>query len=803
MENILKYYDSIKMTDRIRHLKQQVVEIPPEICVERANIVTQTYCDYEAYPVIVKRAQALSQVLKKMSIYIEKGEMIVGNQASKPRSAPIFPEYSWDWIIEEMDSFDKRTTDTFFISEENKTVLRNILSWWKHKTLKETAEVCQSDEVLKATDVGVIEWVGNVTSGEGHIAVDYKMCMQYGYAGIIKLAQDRLDSFDLSNPEDIRQQDFLKAVCIVLQAGIDFKKRYSDLVKKMMEDEGETEELKNLYYVLGNVPTNPPKTFREGLQMLWFTHVILQIEASGHSMSLGRMDQYLYDLFQKDIYDGKLTYNQAVELLDCFYIKLFSINKLRNYPHSRVIAGYPTYQNIVVGGQKANGEDAVNELSFCMVKALEHIRLPEPNFYIRYHENISTDFIMKALDVVALGIGMPAFVNDKVCISSLQLRGVKLEDAVEYSTMGCLEIEVPGMWGYRANGKSKFNMAKVLELAMFAGKDPRTGIQLLDTKKTIKDCTSFEEFFALYEEQMKYYIRLQVEADNVNDYCMEGKVPDAFCSALVNDCIKRGKHIKQGGPIYDWISGAQIGVPNIGNSMAALKSVVFDQKLVTPAEMEKAIESNFEGERNAQIQKLLLNSPKYGNDEDFVDLLTKRAYDVYCEEILNYKNMRLGTGPLGCGWYASTVTLTSNIPGGEIVGALPNGRKKGEPLADGVSPEHGTEKEGPTSVVKSVAKLSTELVTGGQLLNMRFIPTMLKQEKGKRSVHALMRTFFQLEGWHIQFNVISSDVLMDARKHPDRYKDLVVRVAGYSALFVALDPAIQEDIISRTQYNFK
>jgi len=796
-------FNSIERTQRINKLKRKAIETVPEICIERAEVITKAYQDFEAYPSVIKRALSLERILNEMTIFIEEGELLVGNQASKTRSAPIFPEYSWDWIVEEIDSFDKRSTDPFMISKEKKETLLDLLTWWKGKTLKDTAEVSQSKKVFDATKVGIMEWVGNVTAGEGHIAIDYNMCLKHGFKGILEIAEDKLKNLDLSDPECVRQQDFLKAVSIAFKAGMAFANRYRDLIQKEMDGRCEDEGLAKVFGVLKNVPENPPRTFHEALQTLWFAHLIVQIEASGHSMSLGRMDQYLYPYFEKDIAEGGLNYADAVELLDCFYIKLFSINKLRNYSHSRVLAGYPTYQNIVVGGQKADKTDAVNELTYCMLKALEHTQLSEPNFYIRYHEGIDKDFVLKAFDVVALGNGMPAFVNDKVCIPSLMLRGVSYEDAVEYSTMGCLEIEVPGKWGYRANGKSKFNLAKVLELAIFGGRDPRTGICLYDLKKTLADCKSFDEFFELYEKQLKFFIKLQVEADNVNDYYMEDKVPDAFCSALVHDCIKRGKHIKQGGPIYDWISGAQIGVANVGNSLSAVKQVVFDEKLFTADELLQALKSNFEGDQGRKIRKALCESPKYGNDIDCVDLLTKKAYDIYCVEIQKFKNMRTGKGPIGCGWYASTVTLTANVPGGEIIGALPDGRLSGEPLSDGVSPEHGTEEEGPTAVVNSVAKLSTVLVTGGQLLNIRFIPDLLKNEKSKQCVEILLRSFFENNGWHIQFNVISNETLKDAKKYPEKYKDLVIRVAGYSALFVALDPAIQDDIISRTQYSFE
>ena len=794
-------FKAITETGRILEIKKRIVECKPSICTERAKIVTQAYDMYSAYPNIKKRAYSLRRILKEMSIYIEENQLFVGNQASSLRAAPIFPEYSWNWIVDELDTFTTREYDPFIIDKKEAQELKEILAHWKNKTLRDRAELMQPKEVKEATQIGIMEWEGNVTAGEGHIAIDYPTCLKLGYKGIIDKCQKRLDAMDFSNPEHIRQKDFLESVIIVFKAGISFALRYAKLAASMVNQTNDTRrkhELLVISRMMENVPEQPPSNFYEALQMLWLTHLIVQIEASGHSMSLGRIDQYLYEYFINDIKNGALTYESAIELIDCFYLKLFSINKLRSASHSRVLAGYPTYQNITLAGQKSSG-DAVNELSFCFLKSVEHIRLSEPNLYIRYHDGINADFMKEALKVVALGTGIPAFVNDNVCIPSLVMRGVSAQDAIEYSTMGCLEIEVPGKWGYRANGKSKFNIAKVFEMAVFGGKDPRTN-KSLKSVKSLKECVGFEEFFNSYAELLNYYIKVQVTADNINDYCMEDMVPDAFCSALVQDCIERGKHIKQGGPIYDFISGAQIGVPDVGNSLASIKEYIFDNKAIDTDNLLNALQNNYKGIEGIRMRNLLLSANKYGNDIDDVDELTNRAFNVYCHNIAKYKNMRLGTGPIGCGWYASTVTLTANIPAGEVVGALPSGRLAGQPLADGISPVHGTEIEGPTAVVKSVSKLSNILVTGGQLLNMRFTPQMLNDKKGIEGVLNLMKVFFELKGWHIQFNVMSTDILRKAQSQPDEYKDLVIRVAGYSALFVALDPKVQEDIISRTQY---
>jgi len=401
-----------------------------------------------------------------------------------------------------------------------------------------------------------------------------------------------------------------------------------------------------------------------------------------------------------------------------------------------------------------------------------------------------------------MGFGMPAFVNDKVVIPSLLQRGVKLEDAFNYATMGCLEVSVPGKWGYRANGKSKFNLLKVLELALNNGTDPINGIQPCPGNGDLETFRSFDQVMQAWQTQLKYFTALQVVADNINSYAMEDLAPDILCSALTHDCIKRGKTILEGGAVYDMESGAQIGVPNVGNALAAIKKLVFEDKIMTGNQLKQALVQNFAGSDGEKIRQILIDqAPKYGNDVDEVDLLTKEAYDYYCTGISKYKNTRYGRGPIGGNWMPSTVTISSNVPAGKVVGATPDGRRAGEPTADGVSPVRGTEKLGPTAVIKSVTKLSTILMTGGQLLNMRISPDSLDSPEQVKKFVALIRTLFHLSGWHIQFNTVSTSVLREAQKFPERYSDLVVRVAGYSALFTALDPDVQEDIIHRSEHN--
>ncbi len=791
------------MNTRILKLKKDLVEIRPEICTERLIILTQAYQRYNAYPNIMKRAMALRDILNQMSIYIEDGQLIAGNQASKPRSAPLFPEYSWDWIYQEIDEFEHRASDVFFVSDTNKEIMRRELKYWEGKTLKDRAVVMQSDSVMQDKKVGVLGWEGNVTAGEGHIILDFEKIIRVGFGGIVQEAREHLNALSKTDPDDLRKEAFYKAVITAYEACSEFVGRYVCLAEKLAEDASEDRRVE-LLQIAENcraVAVKPPKTFREAVQLVYFVQLISQIEANGHSMSMGRMDQYLMPFYEQDMKKDVLSKEEAKEWIECFYLKLFSIIKLRSWSHTRFVAGYPTYQNIVIGGKNTEGKSCINEMSYILLEALGDIRLSEPNFYIRCHENMPQKFVDLMVKVIKLGFGMPALVNDEVIIDSLMDRGVSKEDAFNYSTMGCLEVQVPGKWGFRANGKTKVNMLKIMELALNGGVDPVSKEKTMKDMKDLTEYKSFEEIMEAYNKAILHYMELQVSADNINDLAMEELVPDAFSAGLVEDCLGRGKTVKEGGAVYDMISGALVGGPNVGNSLYAIKKAVFDEKLITLEELKDALDHDFEGVLRERVRLLLQNKiEKYGNDVQEADEMIKEIYRVYIENIFRYKNTRYGRGPIGGNFMPSTVTISSNVPDGGRVGATPDGRKAFQPTAEGVSPMHGTEQHGPTCVINSVAKLNTRQMTGGQLLNMRFNPATVQSKEDEAKFYALIETFFQKKGWHVQFNMISTEVLRDAQKHPEEYKDLVVRVAGYSALFSALDRITQDDIISRMEY---
>ena len=459
------------------------------------------------------------------------------------------------------------------------------------------------------------------------------------------------------------------------------------------------------------------------------------------------------------------------------------------------------YQNVTVGGQTVDKKDAVNELSFVVLQSIAQTRLTQPNFTVRYHANIDKKFMEECIEVMKLGFGMPALNNDEIIIPSFIAWGVKEEDAYNYSAIGCVETAVPGKWGYRCTGMSYINFPRVLLCAMNNGVDMTSGKRFTKGYGYFKDWTSYEQLMDVWDKTVREMTKYSAIVENAIDKASERDVPDILCSALTDDCIARGKTIKEGGAVYDFISGLQVGIADMADSLAAIKKLVFEEKKISPAQLWDAILDNFTSPENQRIQDMLINdAPKYGNDNDYVDGLIVEAYDSYLDEVKKYPNTRYQRGPIGGIRYAGTSSISANVGQGMGTMATPNGRKAHEPLAEGCSPAHNADKNGPTAVFKSVSKLRTEKITGGVLLNQKMTPQILAKEENKQKLIMLIRTFFnRLHGYHVQYNIVSRETLIDAQLHPEKHKDLIVRVAGYSAFFNALSKATQDDIIDRTE----
>lgn len=792
-----------ELTPRMKSFREELLNAKPQVCVERAMITTEIYRENQDQPLAIKRALMLKHVLEKMSIFIEPQTMIAGNQASSNRSAPIFPEYAMKWVIDELDEFEHRDGDVFYITEENKEKLRSIAPFWEHNTLLDRGLAAFPPHSKLYYDLGIIKSEGNITSGDAHCAVDYGRMMRVGLKDYERRAMEKLEKLDLTDYRNIQKSYFYRAILITVQGVKHFAERYAELAEQMAgreADPARRAELLEMSYILKKVPYEPAETFREAVQSLWLVHLILQIESNGHSLSYGRMDQYLNTYYEADLASGAISEEEACELMCNLWLKTYTINKIRSWSHTQFSAGSPLYQNVTVGGQNADGTDAVNAMSYLILKSVAKCHLTQPNLTVRYHRGLSDGFMKECVEVVRCGFGMPAFNDDEVIIPSFIEKGVKPEDAYNYSAIGCVETAVPGKWGYRCTGMSFLNFPKALLIAMNDGVDPSSGTRLCQGAGHFKDFTSFDQVLDCWDRVIREMCRQCTIIDATCDMVLEQDTADILCSALTDDCIERGLNMKEGGAVYDFISDLQVGIANLADSLAAIKKVVFEDRKVTPAELWEALQADFAGEKNERIRRFLQEAPKYGNDDDYVDQLVVDAYNVYIDEMKKYHNTRYGRGPIGGVYYAGTSSISANVPQGAGTLATPDGRKAGVALAEGCSPSHGADVNGPTAVFKSVSKLPTKEITGGVLLNQKVTPQMLEKEESRQKLILLLRTFFnRLHGYHVQFNVVSRDTLLDAQKHPENHRDLIVRVAGYSAFFNVLSKKTQDDIIERTE----
>ena len=801
MENV-EHFGTL--TERMKEFREEVLDEKPYIDAQRAILATLAYKENLNQPRVMVRAKMLEKVLDNMSIYIEDKSLLAGNQATKNRNAPIFPEYTMEFVMNELDQFEKRDGDVFYITEKTKEQLRDIAPFWQNNNLRARGEALLPEEVRVFMETGVFGMEGKLNAGDAHLAVNYERILKDGLRGYEKRVKECKATLDLTNPDNIDKYCFYNAVLIVLEAVRNFANRYSVLAKDLAEKELNQErkiELLEISRICSKVPYEPAETFQEAVQSVWFIQLILQIESNGHSLSYGRFDQYMYPYYNRDIKNGTIKKSEALELLTCLWIKTLTINKVRSQAHTLSSAGSPMYQNVTIAGQTTDKKDAVNDLSFLVLKSVAQTRLTQPNLTVRYHKNINKHFLDECIEVMRLGFGMPALNNDEIIIPSFMDWGVKEEDAYNYSAIGCVETAVPGKWGYRCTGMSYINFPRMLLCTMNNGVDLTSNKRFTKGYGYFTEMESYEELLEAWDKTIREITRYSVIVENVIDKASERDVPDILCSALTDDCIARGKTIKEGGAVYDFISGLQVGIANMADCLAAIKKLVYEEKKITRQELWNAILDDFSSPENKKIQEMLIReAPKYGNDDDYVDQLIVEAYDSYIEEIEKYPNTRYNRGPIGGIRYAGTSSISANVGQGMSTMATPDGRNAFEPLAEGCSPAHNSDKNGPTAVFKSVSKLRTNKITGGVLLNQKMTPQMLSTEENRQKLELLIKTFFnRLHGYHVQYNIVSKETLIDAQKHPEKHKDLIVRVAGYSAFFNVLSKKTQDDIIGRTE----
>lgn len=784
---------SVAASERVGKILNRFLNTSPAICAERAVLITEAYKETEGQPMPVRRAKALEKILTNMSIFIQDDEIIVGNQCSMPRSAPIFPEFSCKWVEAELDRLENRTADVFLISEDTKDKLRKAFSYWDGKTVNEIASNLMPPESLEAHN-DVVYTVGNYFyNGVGHISANYEKVLNKGLNAIIDQAEKKLEEINFADSSQLNKMHFLKSVIIANKAVIAFAERFAELAEKMAsacQDSERKSELNEIARICRKVPAEPAETFQEALQAFWFIHLVIQIESNGHSISPMRFDQYMNPFLKKD----SISIEKAQELLDMLWIKFSELNKVRDEDSTMAFAGYPMFMNLIVGGQKRDGSDATNTMSYMILQASANTKLYAPSLSIRIHEGTPDPLYHKAAELSRMGLGYPAYYNDRVIVPALLARGLEREDARDYGIIGCVEPQVGGKtegW----HDAAFYNMAKIIELSLNDGVDKRTGKQIGPKTGKLETFKSFDDVMNAYKTQTGYFVKLMAAADNAVDMSHAKHCPLPFLSSLVDDCISEGLSLQEGGAHYNFTGPQGVGVANAGDSLTAIKRLVFDDKALTLEELQDALEKDFEGMEDLR-QMLVNRAPKYGNDDDYADEIAKEAAFAYCNEVNKYTN------PRGGKFQPGLYPASANVPLGSVVMATPDGRKAWTPLADGVSPISGYDSCGPTASVLSVAKLDHEIASNGTLLNQKFHPSALEGEQGLENLKAVTETYFQNGGFHVQYNVISRETLLDAQANPDKYKGLVVRVAGYSAFFTALDKSLQDDILARTEQTF-
>ncbi|NLJ38448.1 MAG: formate C-acetyltransferase/glycerol dehydratase family glycyl radical enzyme [Candidatus Atribacteria bacterium] len=803
-------------SERILQLLNFVRDSKPGICIERARFITQSYKETEAFPIMIRRAMALEKILKNMTISVFPGSLLVGNQAQKPRWAPIFPEFAVGWLRKEIFEKDPyyppdRPADPFIIEKEYLEELKEIFDWWTGKTHMDRVYALLHPEIRVAQDeVGVVNEMNYMQGGDGHFSPDHKWLIDHGLNEIIQICEIQLKKLNITDPSYYEKREFYESVSIACRAVIHFAERYAKLCEEMAfkeENEVRKKELLDMAEICRNVPANPAKSFHEALQFTFFIQLVLQIEDNAQGISVGRFDRIFWNHYKRDIEAGLLNKEKALELTENFYIMLYTVNRIKSWGDTDFFRGSPMFQNLTIGGiDPITGEDITNDLTYIALEATANTRLTQPSLTARIHPRSPEKYKMKVCEVIRLGTGYPAVFNDDAYITALNNRGYSLEDASDYCIIGCAEAGPAGLLGGRTGG-AWLNLTKILELTLNNGFDPRSKNQLKrnTNNKTLSEFESFDELWKTWLENVDYYIDVEMTIENLVDDLFARYLEEPLAAAFgcPTTCLIRGVPMKKGGAKYDFTGQQTIGVANVANSLYAIKELVFNKKKLTGNELLYALKTDFSDQTTSpsgeEIRQMCLGLPKYGNDNDDVDSIARDVLAYICENQVKHKNSRYGKGPIGGFLHTSTTTVSSNTPFGRFCGATPDGRKAFTPVADGQSPMRGTDIAGPTAAVKSVAKLRQKLLSCGSLYNLKLVPEDLKGEQGLQRLLWLIEYYFSMGGMQMQFNVVGKKTLLDAQKQPDLYRNLLVRVAGYSAYFVTLEKTVQMDIIERTE----
>ena len=782
------------MNERVRNLRRVSTTTQPAIDIERARLVTQAYKKYEGKVSVPElRALAFYEYMKERSLYLGDGELIVGEKAGGPQKAPTFPELCCH-TLQDMQVMNDREYISFSVSEETRRIHEEeIMPYWQGRSMRERI-LKEMDEEWKACYSAGLFTEFMEQRGPGH-TVGGDVFYHKGFLDFKREIEEAIAALDfLNDPTALKRRDQLRGMAIACDAIMLYAKRYADYALQLSEEEIDPvrkEELREIARVCTRVPAHAPESFREALQMYWFVHLGVTTELNPwDAFSPGRLDQHLIPFYEKDVVTGAIDRDRAKELLECLWVKF---NDQPAPPKVgitlRESSTYTDFANINTGGITPDGEDGVNEVSYLILDVMSEMRLLQPSSNVQISRKTPERFLMRACEVAREGWGQPAFYNTDAIIQELLAAGKSLEDARKGGTSGCVETGAFGNEAYILTGY--MNLPKILEITLNNGLDPVSKEQLGPKTGDPRTFTDFEQLMDAFSAQLQHFIDIKVRGNNIIERLYAEEMPVPFLSVVVNDCIKKGKDYNAGGARYNTSYIQGVGIGTLTDSLSAVKYNVFDKKRFTRDELLQAMADNFENEPEI-FSAVRDHTPLYGNDDAYADALMGRAFRMYRDCVTGRPNVRGGS------YRVNMLPTTCHVYFGEVMGASPNGRLAGMPVSEGISPDKGADRNGPTAVIRSCASRD-QLSTGGTLLNQKFTPAVLADEKGLSGLANLIRTYFGMDGHHIQFNVIDRQTLLDAQAHPEDYKDLIVRVAGYSDHFHNLSKALQDEIIARTE----
>ena len=782
---------------RIEEFKRSYIDSKPSISIKRALAFTASHKQTEGESVIIRRAKAFKAVCESIPVTIFDNELLVGAIGEFRKSGIICPEYSWKWVEAEMDTFESRNQDPYCVDDIAKRTLRNeIFPYWQGKSLEETFLARINPETANILiDTGIIDNDSKWRNAVGEVTADYPdVIFKKGFGGLKAEALAKLEKLEPVTPEALEKNDFYQSAVLVCEGIMALARRYSEKAAELANRENNVArkaELRNIADICSRVPEHPPTTFHEAVQMVWFTQLGSILSENSLALNLGRFDQYMYPYFAKDIESGNITADKAQELIEALWIKLSEWVWAISSNTAKFFAGYNSFQNLTVGGRTRDGRDATNALSYMCLKATENVKTHQPGLSVRIHPDSPDEFLLAVCKLISAGTGFPAVHNDRVGSAMLVAAGLSPEDARDWSNCGCVvpHFRKVGEW----TSAVSINLAAAIEYALNRGKSRITGKHMGLDEKGAAEFASYEEVKQAVFKQVAYLIKHSVVGTITAQQIHAEMVPRPYLSLLVDGCMEKGKDLSKGGAKYNVgpvLTG--IGVADLANSLAMIKKLVFEGKKTTLSEICKALEANWSGYE--ELRQAALACPKYGNDIDYVDSIAVEITEYYHAVIRKYNDY------FGSPFNSAFMGISNYIPAGSVIGATPDGRKAKTPLTEGVSPHAGTDLTSPTAAMRSVAKINHDIHSGGTLMNMKFAPELLKSERNLKNLAAIIRAYFALGAFHVQFNVISPETLRKAQEHPEDYRDMLVRVAGYSTQFVNLSREAQDAIIERTTY---